>query len=555
MAQWGLSIAAVALTVPPSPPRAADAVAGTLVRCDVPTWNDVSVRCWTRLHGPQVLWLAVVVGVALLLVVLLLRVIPLTSTDGLVGTLRRAREQLPLVGRAFRPRIEFQVAESDGEAKVLAPTLQELMIDEMSPTSNSTLFDERLVGDGSSEALGNALNEVRAGAGTVITYILSKLPRERFRIRVQLHRPTVAQVAITAELLDRNGRSLAIRTFTGLTPEKEKSSEDRNVLGHTLLAREVAAWLSHQLYVYWPGSRGSHRRPSNAMQTESYGQLRRGVALEAVGLAPEARVAYHRAIDADASNVSALVNLALLDSRDRHRVELSSNILRDASILVDTMDDEFERTELLVRIRYVQAVAALNALIWKTQGLPINSWRARCLIPGATTAVSNLAAIIAAYADMPSPALNWQAPQKMKFKDLVAGFKTRTVALAAGIAVERELVGVQIPTRAARKLELDEAIRLIASSRALTLADCTSVLTIPGHPLETGAAYGLACAEARRSLLPDQGVGRAMMMVREALAGDPTLRPWALHADGDPAFATLRTSNEWLLLRREFAFA
>ena len=162
-------------------------------RCQLPkSWDDVgdsaNLGCLARVVGTWAVWL----GLALLVVYAgcafaLSRLIPLDANTGRRGTFRRSREQLPWLGRAFRPRLEIDVKDADGEVTPLARTTYELLIDEMTPANSQSWFNERLVGDVFTEDLEHALDEARNGLGKVSKFLLSRLPRETIRLRVQLH--------------------------------------------------------------------------------------------------------------------------------------------------------------------------------------------------------------------------------------------------------------------------------------------------------------------------------------------------------------------------------
>ena len=134
---------------------------------------------------------------------------------------------------------------------------------------------------------------------------------------------------------------------------------------HYLLVRPVAAWLAFQLYDVWPGEASARPNPMNTENAESFGAFRHGELFETVGRIDEARSAYHEAISADGNNVGALLNLALLDSRDRRRVERRKARLSDARVLVDDIRSTHERPRLLVQIQHVQAVASMNEAMWR----------------------------------------------------------------------------------------------------------------------------------------------------------------------------------------------
>ena len=470
-----------------------------------------------------------VVGIALLLYLagaLALRPLPLDANAKARGTLRRARERLPFVGRAYRPRIVLEVSDVSGTCGPLARSVHELLLDEMSRTSDEGWFNERLTGTGVSEGLSKALEAARPGLGSLGSFLVGHLPQVRRHFRIQLHEPTPWLVSMTAEVLDGGERSIAIHAFGA---RRIAADEDAGVTDHYLLVRKVAAWLSFQLYDVWPGDHSERPNPVNTDDAESYGAFRRGELLEYMNRADDARTEYHNAISLDGDNVGALLNLALLDSRDRTRCTWSEARLLDARTLVDGIRSTRERARLLVQIQYVLAITSLNRLMWQeerlitegVQDVATSPLHRRTLMSSAT-AVQELARSLHRLTTVPAATNAWRRDQEQhEMATLGVSYQDRAVALAAGVAVEHARCGIALLDL--RPEGVDATIELLARSAVPTYDDCVHVLDRPGRPITTAATYLLACALARDPVAAQQREGTTVNPARSGISATPSV--------------------------------
>jgi tetratricopeptide (TPR) repeat protein len=504
--------------------------------------NVDAAGCAVKQWGLPLLLLAAMSLVAYALAALVLRVIPLRSNTGVLGTLRRAREQLPLVGRAYRPKIEIQVTPADGVDVAVKNTVTEMFVDEMNAVRTPGI-DERLVEDQTMPNLSAALDTARPGLGKLWQQVATRLPQERFTARIQLHQPRADQVAMTVELLKRNKHSIGTTVFQVAPPKVE----DRALIGYQLLVPRATAWLRFALHNEWPRDEVKVPRPFNTTNAESYGEFRAGVVYESLGLVSEARAAYHRAIDADPANVGALLNLALVDSRDPSRIRRCLSHLNDADAFVNDVTDDSQRSQLRLHIRYVRAVANLNSLVWASTRLRDSAGPrdARLLAPlaDATTSLQSLARHVCRAPR--TTQRRWRLAET-DLLTLSASYHRRTAALAAGLAVEQDLILGTRPRSVKPTARLSQALAQLAGGQHIDFFCWERLLVARHDPLTTPVAYSLACAYARRD-----SVEQALELLREALAGAPQLSSWALTED--PAFAALRERPAFRALSKEFS--
>jgi hypothetical protein len=522
-----------------------------VAKCDRPwpeNWTDFSaLKCNAKEAGTFIAWL-VAAGIVLYVVGgLMFRFVKLNANSDLQGTLRRAREQLPFLGRTYRPRIEFAVSAPSDTTAGLATSVGEVLVHEITAAAESAWVKDRLAGDELGPNVDAVLSSVQPKFADIGKVIQRLLPNERVRVRVQLHEPTTTQVAMTVEFLDRAKRSLAYRLFVLQT---FSNSPDR-AADHYLLARSAAAWILFQFYSVWPGELDVAPTPVNTSSPISYGYYRQGVELEHVERPELARTAYLRAVSEDPRNVGALLRLAALDIRDYERIEIGMSRLGIARVLVAEIEIEEERARLLTELLYVLALGRLAAVQCSVMTGDRTPSSILDGVDDCASAVRELAGQVRILQRLghDTRPFEWEAPVLERFDQLGRSYVQQTLALAGRVAIEYSELGRGPLRRTGRTA--DDLLAAIERGELIHLDEVRTALAAPDTPITTTATYHLACALAR---LPNHGT-EALRQLREAIAGDASYTEWVMLSTGEPALHRLRDHDGWSALRGEFAAA
>lgn len=501
--------------------------------CEWPaTWDDLqdwsTLGCSARKVGSIAAWVLAAALIVYLAGALAFRFVPLSANLGLMGSLRRAREQIPVLQRAYRPRIELNVGSATSTDDGLAASVGELLVHEISTAADLRWLEDRLATDDVAVSVDEIVGGVQPKAAGIGKALGRLFPRQRVAIHLQLHTPTTNRLAMSVELTTGNGRAVDRAMFQiPTTPDGDAVADNYH------LVRQVAAWVAYQLHAIWPGELDDPPRPRNTRNSRSYGLFRVGVALAKEGRASDARASYLQAIGDDSQNVGALLGLATLDARDRQRIQLGLDRLRDARRELDKMPDGDERSELLTELLYVKVMLLLTRTqIVLVEPAPIPE-QTQFMLDECTIALRGLAGqvnrLLGRFGSIDRTTFEWEEPKLERERDLGESYVRKTLSLALRLATELELTEV-IPTNRHRSDEHD-LVTDLADGRRLGFAELDSVLR-NSISLSPETMYNIACAYARRGL-PDE----AVQFLREVLIADVGVRDWAF--DHEPALQSL----------------
>lgn len=430
--------------------------------------------------------------------------------------------------RILRPRVV--VADPAGEVPGGA-ALSTLLMQELQ-SSGTGVSVERVDGAASTPALDVA--SVFDGPWSWVPALLRRTSK-RATITVSLRPATVDEerVAVGVAIAASGNRVLTSRVFV-------ESGEERPVAElAAMMVPRIAAWVIGDLVarreVVDPGATSA--TPPD-VRWESWGWFRRGVAAAHRGRRDEARSCYLHAVETDATNAEAWVNLAALDLRE------PAHLARVAARLEAAHDLGRERPgheSLAMRVLYLRAVTDLHAA---GDDPPPGHRKLTDAAQHATVLVATVARTLLAPSERRSAATR----------------DARRVADASLDAALTLLRSIQIARRVAdpeagrEPADRDRALRRLATLDAPAAPEVGPEAlrrlleaVRPRHAWARAACYNLACNEARRLASADAADRPALAeeMLEQLLRGlegaDRSLVRWA--RDRDPAFAGLRSDE------------
>jgi tetratricopeptide (TPR) repeat protein len=303
--------------------------------CATAGLEDVRPSLLDRISAalPDVLW-------AVGLIVLLVFVVLLT---GYFNPMYRFLSTVPVLRHLLRPRLSLQTLDDSALGfKVGAPLTARIKerlrrfraeaLGAETPGTVGTDYDLDFGGvdeefadlvSGSSSlqnSLGklSGLSEHTKLVGGLVDLVYALLPIKRLSISGVCD-PAAASGASASLTLERDARLLAAVTLTGPPLPKAPTAPD-----YLALADPAAVWAQYVV------ARSLTRDDVRPEEAESYALLREGLGYQLAGDDIQARIAYREAIELNAQNWAARVNLAVTEARLAKRFETAVQIIQEA---------------------------------------------------------------------------------------------------------------------------------------------------------------------------------------------------------------------------------
>lgn len=224
---------------------------------------------------------------------------------------RRVLKEMPVIGKAFAPRVEVAAFGEGGATPAVAggvTNLTRMHLRRLARRQEEGGSDYRLDRITGVEGVAKAVGRLADLAPQLKTFsaLLSAVPQlarlPRYTVNGSLQALSVDRAGLTVILDHQHQQGEGVTLWS--------SAKANDPSAHQALAAGAAAWADFMIR-----EREGVRGPAITGSGESYAYLRTGVQLEGDGRGDEARGAYLAAVRIDPTNTGALLNLSVGEAR------------------------------------------------------------------------------------------------------------------------------------------------------------------------------------------------------------------------------------------------